>query len=70
MSISDVDEHERPEVPHAMHPSEEHDFLADVVYAEGTARVCARKIAKWLDVHAVSSLSRFALRGSLFAICD
>ena len=49
MTVAYVEKHERPEVAHAVHPSEEHDVRAHILARERAAGVRARELTERLN---------------------
>ena len=49
--VADIDEDQRPEVAHPVHPAEKDDVLADVLRAERTAGVRACQFSEWFNIH-------------------
>ena len=63
--IAQIDEDERSEVSHPVHPAQEDDILTDLAGAERAAGVRARQFSQWFYHHGVF---RSAIRDSWFAV--
>jgi hypothetical protein len=51
LAVAHIDEDQRPEVSHAVHPAKEDDILAHFADAERAAGVCARQFSQWFYDH-------------------
>ncbi len=56
--VAEVDEDERSQVAHAVHPAEQHDVLADVLRPQGPAGVRAGQCSEWFNLHESASSLR------------